>query len=119
MKVHVLESLGRGRYRVVLHTAMPAGNNPAGFTWKSAYIAAGLAVTVLTEGTAPGNITAAEKAQVIAGDVVEIIGEMEAETAGTAPGAVTAAVTQMANAIIAGALAALQERLKFYGYTQN
>lgn len=114
MKLHVLEALGQGRYRVVLHTPMPGGNNSAGVTWKAAYLAAGLATSVLVVGSNPGQTTQVEKDSITAGDVIEIVSEILTETGGTTP----ASVTYMADLIIAAALAALQVRLKYYGYTQ-
>lgn len=115
MKVHVLEAAGGGRYRVALHAPMPAGNNAIGVSWKNAYIAAGLNVTILPEGTGTGQITAAERVQILAGDVIEIVAEIEEPPPG-APGAAT--VTEMADKVISERLILLQTRLKFYGYTQ-
>lgn len=114
-KVHVLEATGRGRYRVALHTPMPAGNNAIGVSWKSAYVAAGLAVTILPEGAGVGQITTTERNQVLAGDVIEVVTEIEEPPPG-APGAAT--ITEMADKLIDERLTLLQARLKFYGYTQ-
>ena len=37
--LHVLEQVGPSRFRVVLHVAIPVGNNPAGFPWRTAVAA--------------------------------------------------------------------------------
>jgi hypothetical protein len=114
MKVHVLDAQSTSRYRVVLHTPMPVGNNSAGVTWKAAYLAAGLAVSILPVGSAPGTTTQAEHDAILAGDTIEILGEIPAESGG----ATSASVTQMADALIASALSVLQARLRYYGYAQ-
>jgi hypothetical protein len=69
--IHVLERLDE-RFHCVVHKAIPAGNNAAGFSWKSVCLAAGMNKTVLAEGTGPGQISTAEKASVLAGDTLEI-----------------------------------------------
>ena len=72
--LHILEADTAGNYRVAIHTAVPAGNNTAGVKWKAAALAAGrTGTTELTEGTGPGQISTAEKAAILSGDVAEIV----------------------------------------------
>ena len=70
-RLHVLELIGPNLYRVILHEATPVANNSAGLSWATVLIGSGSAKTKMTEGTGPGQIATAEKAQVEAGTVVE------------------------------------------------
>ena len=66
-QVHVLE-YADGRFRCVIHTATPSGDNSANIPWATVFLATGRSGrTVLVEGTGPGQITAEEKAQIQAG----------------------------------------------------
>jgi len=113
--IHILERNGPKRARVALHMPVPSGNNSAGFTWKSVLLAAGRAgVSALTEGTGPGQITTAEKASVVAGDVLELILTIEVPSSGTGPQRL-AALDENYTALSADYLTRLQEEFKFYG----
>jgi len=68
--LHILDQ-DNGQFRCVAHQAVPAGSNVAGVTWKTVILGAGLNVTSMIEGALPGQISTAEKAQIVAGDVVE------------------------------------------------
>ncbi len=72
-KIHVLERTDK-TYRLVLHAPVPGASNAALFTWKSVLIKLGLTGKVseaMDEGTGPGEITAAENALLLSGDVIE------------------------------------------------
>jgi hypothetical protein len=114
MLVHVLDSRGQGRYRVAIHTPMPAGFNSANKAWKDCWVAAGFNTTVLSIGTAPGQTDSAERTAILAGDVIEIVAEIPAESGGAS----SQSVAQMVNALITATLADLAMHLKYYGYTQ-
>ena len=68
--LHILDQ-DNGQFRCVAHQPVPAGSNTAGVTWKNVILGAGLNVTSMTEGVLPGQILTAEKAQIVAGDIVE------------------------------------------------
>jgi hypothetical protein len=122
--VHVLTADKNGNYRVVKHEAIPGGNNLAGVTWKSAYIewkktrnedgTISSVDSMLTEGTGTGQITAAERAQVRSGDVMEIVFPIPARQAVS-----SARVTEEVSAKVTEYLANLAVTLKWYGYTQG
>lgn len=114
-KIHALGQDNNGNYTVVLHTAIPAGNNTAGFSWQSVWIASGCNTTQLTEGTAPGNITVAEKTNVTAGTVIEIQGTIPREIVVQGASAVNAA----ADLLISEALEKLQRHYQYYGWTNG
>ena len=62
--MHVLTGNG-SKWRVVMHFAVPGGNNAAGVSWADALVNSGLGgMTEMAEGTGPGQIAAAEKSQI-------------------------------------------------------
>lgn len=87
---HVLELVDPtppADYRVVIHIPVPAGTNTVGVSWKQVFLAAGRSGrTVLPDGTGPGQIMPAEKAQVTQGDVLEFDTVMDAEPLSRLPG---------------------------------
>lgn len=115
--LHVLEGDGI-RYRVVAHTNTPNGNNSANNSWKNCILSAGLNTTVLSEGTGVGQITTAEKNQVVAGDVLEMVFTVDIPTVGTTNNKLAAVQNAVAK-MQADYLAQLQERFRFYGYTNG
>jgi hypothetical protein len=115
--LHVLEGDGI-RFKVVAHTAVPAGNNTAGNSWKSCLIAAGMNTTILPEGTGVGQITTAEKNQIIAGDVIEMVFTVEVPTVGTNPNKLAAVQNAVAK-MQTDYFAALSDKFRFYGYTNG
>jgi len=108
--LHVLEQIGPARFRVVLHVAIPAGNNPAGVPRRTAVAAhvdaAKPSVLPDGDGTA-GTISAAEKAQIISGAVYEVVRDEKGQTG--------AGINAMFAARSAEVLAALQARLAQFG----
>ena len=110
--IHVLEQTAPGRFRVVLHVAIPAGNNPAGVPWRTAVAASVNAAkpSVLPDGDGTnGTISAAEKAQIISGAVFEVVREEKGQTTASA-----ANIYALRSAAI---LAELQARYNQYGRT--
>lgn len=69
--IHILTGSGNGVYTAIIHTATPAGNNVAGVAWSTALVNSGRNTTAMATGTGPGQITAAEAAQIAAGTVFE------------------------------------------------
>lgn len=120
-KVHVLDQQSPGRYRCVLHFAVPAGNNSAGITWKNALLRAfGTPATILPDGDGTGGtISATEKASVVAGDVVERVVTIEAETGGTSAAAMGATVDAEAARLISEEQTRLGAQLKWFGVVRN
>ncbi len=115
--LHVLDGDGI-RFRVVAHATVPPGDNTAGKSWKSCLIAAGMNTTILAEGSGVGQITTAERNQIIAGDVIEMVFTVEIPTVGTNGNKlaiVQAAIAKMQ----ADYLAQLGNKFQFYGYTNG
>lgn len=66
-RLHILAS-----GHCVLHEPVPPGNNAAGVPWRTALVNSGMGGTsVMPTGTGPGQITAAELAQIAAGALYE------------------------------------------------
>jgi hypothetical protein len=117
-QVHVLE-YSEGRFRIMIHTATPAGNNSAGFTWSALLLLRGYSGrTAMTEGTGPGQIDPTEKAQIVAGTLLEFELRLEADPALTGAQLQTLLQNQ-APTLIAAQLAAWQSELKWWGQTRG
>ena len=70
--MHVMATEG-GRYSVVCHFAIPDTNNTAGVNWRVVALRHGGGVTELPDGDGTlGTISAAEKAQITSGAVIEV-----------------------------------------------
>lgn len=80
-RMHILQQVSPNLYDVVVHVPTPAGNNAAGFAWSAVVAAAqssrdkdGVVIapaSSMITGTGPGQIDAAEAAQIAAGTVIE------------------------------------------------
>jgi hypothetical protein len=91
--LHILEADAQGNYRVAIHTPVPVGNNAAGLAWKTVALAAGrTGTTVLTEGTGPGQVSVAEKATIVSGDVAEIVTMLPIDSTAWTPAKIAAQI---------------------------
>ena len=111
-KIHALTANTSGNCSVVIHLPMPAGNNLVGKTWKACWLALGRNTTSLAEGDGLAQISAAEKAQVLAADVIELSGDIP--LAVVAQG--NAAINVFADSLIATRLGSLALELNYYGW---
>jgi hypothetical protein len=89
--LHVLERVGN-QYRVALHITVPTGNNSAGVSWANVLIKSGLGGdTVLADGTGTdGGISAAEKASIAGGTVLEVTDLITPPSQATTPTTINA-----------------------------
>jgi len=111
-KLHILEATGEGQFRIAIHTAVPAGNNAAGKAWKDVLLASGRSgTTALAEGIGPGQVDAAERATIVAGDIIEIIAAVPLESGGATAGSLNASMTD----IVAAWKMKQQAELRRYG----
>ena len=116
--MHVLTQ-GGGQVTVVMHIAIPSANNTVGTNWQTALIGSGLGgTTVLKDGDGTlGTILAAEKASIASGAIYEVVAQLQPES--TASGAALVAWLNQQYAVRSGmALLNLQDRLKYWGYSQ-
>lgn len=117
-RIHVLQSGAVNVYTVVVHSATPVGNSPGGFPWTTLLVSSGEAKTVMTEGTGPGQITTAEKADVESGAVIEGVFQWEDNPLLTT-GQRNAHLDLSAMQLIDEREALLTQSLRFYGYTRS
>lgn len=127
--IHLLDRTA-GVYRVVLHIPLPGTDNSAGIPWRTAYIRRhGLA----NEGAAPssilpdgdgagGTISAAEKAQVAAAEVIEETHDLALESDGDSLADINRVAQDLYARRSTALLAAggeLDEALRQYGRTAD
>jgi hypothetical protein len=70
------------QWEIIYHIPIPNVNNSAGPTpvnFRTALVQAGLNTTVMAEGTAKGQITTAEKNQIIAGAIYEYVERLDSD----------------------------------------
>lgn len=116
--IHVLEGTG-DRWRVVMHFTIPNVNNQVGTNYRTALVSSGLGGTsILTEGIGAGNISTAELALIATGEIYEHVASLLIETGGAGASQV-AMLTAEYNRLSSAVIATLQNKLKYYGYTQD
>jgi len=116
-KIHVLEADKRNKYRVVIHTPMPAGSNQAGHSWRHVWLEAKkrrdengnpLPVrSILDVGNMPGNITQAEADDIANGSTIEIVTSVLKESG---------SIDELIERIIRDAKLDFSNKYKHYGY---
>src|SRR5262249_10852203 len=115
--IHVLGQSGKDTYTVVVHVAVPAGNNSAGVSWQTAVVNAGRNVTQMVAGSGAGQITPAEAAQVASGAVLEGSFQWGDDPTWTNQQRLDD-LTLRASQLQAELLAQTAAALKFYGFTR-
>lgn len=120
--LHVL-NFGSQGYKVVVHVAVPAGNNQAGVPWQTALInskCCGAGSSIMTSGDGTnGTISATELSQVQAGAVYEEVIEADADNvSGMTAQARSAYLDSLVTEATARVQARLQRHLKFFGATR-
>lgn len=118
-RVHVLDSSGPNT-RLVFHIAIPAtGNNSAGVQWRTAVRFGVLPRTsVMTVGTAQGQILAAENTQLTNGEIHEVV-ESVPVPEGMNTAAANAFLDELHADRLAQLLAKLQQDLKYFGFLRT
>lgn len=113
-KIHVLDRIDVTKYRVVIHTQTPSGNNAAGKPWKDIGLASfRIGITILAVGTGPGQITIAERNDIIAGNIAEIASIVKID-----PNSVSlTALNIIVDKAISDWLNEMQFALNYYGFT--
>lgn len=115
--IHVLAGDGLYRWAIVFHFAVPNINNSVSVNYRTALINSGLGGTsVMTEGSGAGQITTAELAQVVSGELYEHGEPFLAESGSTNNAEMLAAAQAMYASRETPVLATLQKRLRYYGY---
>jgi hypothetical protein len=117
-KVHALET-GPNGTRVVIHVAVPVGNNVVAVSWQAAGLASGdLHPSVLPVGTGAGQTTQVELDAILAGTTAELEATVPVDSGGVTGAARIATL----NAAVTGAVrdwtSTLKAKLNFFGYVQ-
>ena len=118
--IHVLEGNDNGEFQVVFHITIPDATNSVGINYRTALVNSGLGgTTSLVEGTAPGQIAAAEKLQVEAGEIYEWTSNFTVEGNGTTSIVARDLLRAKYTREAAIAISKLQNQLKYFGYTES
>lgn len=111
-KVHILCSLSPNRHQAIAHGLVPNGNNKVGIPWKT--IAAQLSPN-------PQAGDSAEKAAIIAGDMIEVafVLELDPDALGTkmTPANLATTIAAEADRVLAARKIDLSARYNYAGYT--
>ncbi len=107
-------------WAVVLHVDIPDTNNDVGLNYRTALITSGLGgSTSLPDGDGTGGtISAAEKALIESGAVVEHAETLRLESGGQSAAQLRVTLREMYAAQSASILAELQKKLRYFGYTE-
>lgn len=119
--VHVLRRTTPGRYQLVMHFPVPAGNNAAGVLWSAVLVNSGLGgKTVLPDGDGTGgSISAAEKATIANGTIYEVVEEVDLLSAGASSAQITAYADALYTRRLTEVQAELQAILSQFGRTRD
>lgn len=116
--IHVLKGSTQGEYRIIFHFPVASTNNSAGINYREALKNSGLARSemVIGDGT-NGTISAAERADVIAGILYEHAIDFPAESGGTLGAQVLATVRAKYASENTRVTADIGKVLKYFGYS--
>ena len=120
--MHVLTEVASGRFTIVMHFAVPIGNNSVGVPWSVALINSGIGGTTSLpdgDGTAGTINTATEKIDIKAGTVFEHRKALLAESGGSSNLELQASIREFYAIEKTNILAVLQTELKYFGHTES
>ena len=110
------DDFGNG-FTVLFHIPIPAGaNNRAGMSYRTAIVQANLNTTVMSIGSSAGQMTAAEKAVLDAGGIVEVSRVVYSQPSETIQQLISR-LDAMFTALTSEVQAKLQNRLTYWGGT--
>lgn len=116
--MHVLAGDG-SEFQVVMHFAVPSGNNAVSVSWADALVNSGVGgTTQLTEGAGAGQIDATEKAAIEAGTVFEFIVVVPGLGEGTTASRILLLQERYA-AYKSAKITKLQDVFRFFGHTES
>ena len=121
--IHALAGGVDGKsWRVAMHFAVPDAANAVSVNYRTALVNSGLGGTTILpdgDGTA-GTISAAEKAQIAAGEVCEHVATVKKlESGGTTPAELQATIRHFYQQLKADILGRLQVQLRYFGYVES
>ena len=116
MDIHALEGDGNGKWNFNFHYVVPDDDNVVNESIRAILVISGRAVTSMTEGTGPGQISTAEKSLIEAGEVFEHPFSFYAESGASTNQEMQDAVKAQYARLQSGLWSKMQERLKYYGW---
>jgi hypothetical protein len=121
--VHTLTIEPGGLFLLVSHVAIPVGNNSAGLSWQTARLRSGASTaTVLPDGDGTlGTISASEKSDLVAGTIFEVTSQFDvgADWESLTGPQKAARVDAEYTRLVGVTQAALQQRLRYFGFTRG
>lgn len=118
--IHVLVGDGLSRWTLIFHFAVPDVNNVAGFNYRTVLLNSGQGGnTSMTEGTEAGQIAAAEKAQIEAGELYEHRVSALIESGATDNTERTTLMQQLYAYTETSEIDRLKAELRYYGLTAS
>lgn len=118
--IHVLDAGAGSAWQCVFHVAIPDAVNQVSVNYRTALVNSGIGgVTVLEEGTGPGQISTAEKAAIEAGEVYECAVQVRLESGGASASQLRATVRAYYLHAADQVVAEFQRRLRYYGYEES
>jgi hypothetical protein len=118
--IHVMTTDNDGQARVVFHYPVAEADNEAKCAYRASLVNSGAGgASALAEGTGPGQISAAEKAQIAAGEVYEHAVTIPILSGGSTPEQVQATLRHFYVREKPAAMADIERRLRHYGQTES
>ena len=120
--MHVLLGAVDGRqWTVVMHIAVPVGNNDVGVSWATALLNSGRGgTTILLDGDgSEGTIDATEKSAIEAGTIFEHVYTFPVESGGTTTAELRTTLRSKYTQQKAVVQAEIQKQLRYYGHTEE
>lgn len=119
--IHVLTGDGNQSWTIVLHLPVPDADNAVSINWRDALVGSGLGgTTQLSDGDGmAGTISAAEKATIESGAVVEHSATLEVAGGGATTESRRATLRALYASKLVTVLSDLQRRLQYYGHIED
>ena len=118
MDIHILAGDGGSAWVYAFHYAVPDVVNAVGVRYRVALVNSGLGgASVMDEGDGPGQISASELAQIVAGELFEYSRGWLAESGATNNAELLANVRAEYDRLESVLLGQLQKRLRYYGWS--
>lgn len=115
--IHVLKGSTQGEYKLIFHFPVANTNNTAGVSFRTALVNSGLAVTQMKDGDGTGGtISAAEKANILAGIIYEHAVDFPVDSGGASGAQVLATVRAKYASENTQVTADIGKILKYFGY---
>ncbi len=103
-----------------MHFPVPDTNNDVAVNYRTALVNSGIGgSTVMAEGVGPGQILAAEKTAIEAGEVYEHVAPFRIESSGKTPAQLQRTIRGFLAQAKIDVVAELKRKLRYYGHTES